>query len=66
MKVIDVHDITREDGTEYAKIEFDTKHTAVLNRGEYRFKFFTPKGRTATDDVAYRAVKAINAYYDQL
>ena len=66
MKVTHVYEITREDGTEYIKTEFDTKHTAVLNRGEHQFKVLTPQGRAATDDVAYRAVKAINVYYDQL
>ena len=66
MKVTNVFSITREDGTEYIKTEFDTKHTAVLNRGERLCKVLTPQGRAATDDVTYRAVKAINAYYDQL
>ncbi len=66
MRVTDVHFITREDGTEYIKTIFDTKHNAILNAGESKFKVLTPQGRTASDDVAYRAVKAINAYYDQL
>lgn len=65
MKVTNVYYITRENGTEYIKIEFDTKHTAVLNSGESLFEILTPHERKASDEVTYRAVKAINAHYDQ-
>ncbi len=65
MKVINDDNITRENGTEYAMITFDTKHTAILNKGEFTFNVLTPNGRKASDDVSYRAIKAINTYYDQ-
>jgi hypothetical protein len=65
MKVTTSDNITREDGTKYSLIAFDTKHTALLNEGEFTFKVLTPNGRKANDDVAYRAIKAINTYYDQ-
>lgn len=64
MKVTNVYYITREDGSEYIKTEFDTKHTAVLNQGDTLCSVLTPNGRKASDDVSYRAVLAINAYYD--
>jgi hypothetical protein len=65
MRVTTVDNITREDNSEYSKIEFDTKHVALLNKGETRFTVLTPKGRKANDKISYDAIKAINAYYDQ-
>jgi hypothetical protein len=66
MKVTNVYYITREDGTEYIKTEFNTKHYSVLNQHEKMCKVFTPAGRKASDDITYQACKAINNYYDQL
>lgn len=64
MKVTNVYYITREDGSEYIKTEFDTKHYSVLNQYESMCKVFTPAGRKASDKVTHCACLAINAYYD--
>lgn len=66
MQVKNVYFITREDGSKYSKIVFDTKHYAVLNDGATRFQVLTPSGRAASDNISLQAIKAINSYYDQL
>ncbi len=66
MKVTSVYFITREDGSEYTKTIFDTKHFAVLNNGESHFQVLTPNNRKASDNISFQAIKAINSYYDQM
>lgn len=63
MKVTDVYFITREDDSEYSKIVFDTKHYAVLENGETRFKVFTPHARKASYHVTQNAITAILDHY---